>query len=99
MVQRLKRGHRFAASYKPSVLANPDRIITAFAVDPSSETKVVEPMLDQSARVTGDDVKELLLDAGYFDNEVINTTIKRDILSAACRHFLACALNYKLARA
>jgi hypothetical protein len=79
MVQRLKRGHGFAASYKPSVLANPDRIITAFAVDPSSETKVVAPMLDQSARTTGDDVRELLLDAGYFDDEVIDATLKRDI--------------------
>src|ERR1700688_2494679 len=53
MVQRLKRGRGFAASYKPSVLANQDRIITAYAVDPSSETKVIAPMLDQSARVTG----------------------------------------------
>lgn len=79
MVQRLKRGHGFAASYKPSVLANPDRIITAFDIDPSSETKVMAPMLDQSARVTGADAKELLLDAGYFDDDVIATTLERDI--------------------
>ncbi|WP_182915880.1 IS1182 family transposase [Massilia cavernae] len=79
MVQRLKRGHGFAASYKPSVLANPDRIITAFEIDPSSETKVIAPMLDQSARVTGEDVRELLLDAGYFDDEVIDATLTRDI--------------------
>jgi transposase len=79
MVQRLKRGHGFAASYKPSVLANEDRIITAFAVDPSSETKVIAPMLDQSARVMGSQTKELLLDAGYFDDEVIDVTLARDI--------------------
>lgn len=79
MVQRLKRGHGFAASYKPSVLANPDRIITAFEIDPSSETKVIAPMLDQSARVTGAQAEELLLDAGYFDDEVIEATLKRDI--------------------
>lgn len=79
MVQRLKRGRGFAASYKPSVLANSDRIITAFAVDPSSETKVVAPMLDQSARVTGEQAKEVLVDAGYFDDEVIEATLMRDI--------------------
>lgn len=79
MVQRLKRGHGFAASYKPSVLANPDRIVTAFDLDPSSETKVIAPMLDQSARVTGQQAKELLLDAGYFDDEVIAATLERDI--------------------
>lgn len=31
MVQRLKLGRGFAASYRPSVLANEDRIITALA--------------------------------------------------------------------
>ncbi|MEB0217404.1 MULTISPECIES: transposase [unclassified Undibacterium] len=79
MVQRLKRGRGFAASYKPSVLANEDRIVTAFALDPSSETKVIAPMLDQSARVTSEHAKELLLDAGYFDDDVINATLERDI--------------------
>ena len=79
MVQRLKRGHGFAASYKPSVLANPDRIVTAFDIDPSSETKVIAAMLDQSARVTETQVNELLLDAGYFDDEVIDAALERDI--------------------
>lgn len=79
MVQRLKRGRGFAASYKPSVLANEDRIITALALDASSETKVIAAMLDQSALVTGAQAKELLLDAGYFDDEVIATTLIRDV--------------------
>ncbi len=79
MVQRLKRGRGFAASYKPSVLANEDRIVTAFALDPSNETKVIAPMLDQSARVSTEPVRELLLDAGYFDDEVIEVTLARDI--------------------
>jgi len=79
MVQRLKRGHGFAASYKPSVLANPDRIITAFDIDPSSETKVIAAMLDQSTRVTETQVNELLLDAGYFDDDVIAAVLERDI--------------------
>jgi hypothetical protein len=71
MVQRLKRGRGRAASYKPSVLANEDRIVTAMALDPSSETKVIAAMLDQSARVVGSQAEELLLDAGYFDDGVI----------------------------
>jgi hypothetical protein len=79
MVQRLKRGKGKAASYKPSVLANEDRIITALAVDPSSETKVVAAMLDQSARVIGAPVAELLLDAGYFDDGVIAATLEREV--------------------
>ncbi|WP_182915832.1 IS1182 family transposase [Massilia cavernae] len=79
MVQRLKRGKGMAASYKPSVLANEDRIITALAVDPSSETKVVAAMLDQSARVVGAPAKELLLDAGYFDDGVIAAALEREV--------------------
>lgn len=79
MVQRLKRGRGNAASYKPSVLANPDRIITALALDASSETKVIAAMLDQSARVTGIQAEELLLDAGYFGDDVIAATLEREV--------------------
>lgn len=79
MVQRLKRGRGSAASYKPSVLANPDRIITALALDASSETKVIAAMLDQSARVAGIQAEELLLDAGYFEDDVIAATLEREV--------------------
>lgn len=79
MIQPAKRGRGTAASYKPSILANESRFITALALDPSSETKVVEAMLDQSLRVTGAQPEELLLDAGYFDNGVIAATLEREI--------------------
>lgn len=79
MIQPAKRGRGIAASYKPSILANEHRIITAMALDASSETKVVSAMLDQSLRVTGELPEELLLDAGYFDNGVIAAAIERDI--------------------
>lgn len=79
MVQPLKRGRGTAPSYKPSVLANKDRIVTAMAVHPSMETKVVGAMLDQSKRVTGETVREVLLDAGYFDDSVIAATLERDV--------------------
>ena len=79
MVQRLKRSRGFAASYKPSVRANERRIITAHALDASSETQVIAPMLDQSARVAGALPDEVLLDAGYFDDGVIEATLTRDV--------------------
>lgn len=79
MVQRLKRGRGKAASYKPSVLANQQRIITALQLHASSETKVVPAMLEQSARVVGSKPEELLCDAGYFDDGVIAEAIKNDI--------------------
>ena len=79
MVQTAKRGRGTAASYKPSIRANENRIITALALDPSSETKVVAEMLDQNRRVTGTETTEVLLDAGYFENGVIAATLERDI--------------------
>lgn len=92
MVQRLKNGAGFAPAYKPSVLANEDRIITAMALDPSSENKVVAEMLDQSARVVGVHADEVLFDAGYFDDGVIATTLERDI-SLLCPEGLAPGLT------
>jgi hypothetical protein len=79
MVQRLKRGRGIGPSYKPSVLANEDRIVTALDVHPSMETQVVAAMLDQSKRVAGEPVQELLLDAGYFDDGIIAATLERDV--------------------
>ncbi len=79
VVQLLKRGRGVAASYKPSVLANEDRIVLAHALDASSETKVIAPMLEQSKRIMGQHAAELLLDAGYFDDGVIECTLDREI--------------------
>jgi transposase len=79
VVQRLKRGKGYAPSYISSVLANENRIVTAIAVDTSSETKVIGTMLDQSARVTGTGAQELLLDGGYFNDDVIAATLERDV--------------------
>lgn len=79
MVQPLKRGRGTGLSYKPSVLANEDRIVTALDVHPSMETKVVAAMLDQSKRVTGEPITELLLDAGYFDDGVIAAALEREV--------------------
>ncbi|MGP5144678.1 transposase, partial [Vreelandella alkaliphila] len=78
-MQRQKRGRGFAPAYTPSVLANEARIIVAHAVDPTSETRVVGELIDQSERVEPKIPRELLLDAGYFDDSVINATLARDV--------------------
>ena len=79
MVQPQKRNRGKAASYRPSVLANEQRVILAQDVDPSKETTVVPALLEQSQRVTGEPTKELLLDAGYHCDTVIEAALTRDI--------------------
>jgi len=61
------------------VLANEDQIITALAVDASSETVVVAQMLDQTARITGAQPAEALFDTGYFHDDVIDATLQREV--------------------
>lgn len=79
MVQPQKRRRGKAASYKPSVLANEQRVILAHDVDPSQEIPVIAGMLDQSKRVTGEDAEELSLDAGYCCSAVIDATLERGV--------------------
>lgn len=77
-VQRLKKGGT-APSYKPSILANKDRIIVGHAVDPSSEKKVVEKMVEQAEEVRGGAIKQLMLDGNYFAASVLSMAVKKNI--------------------
>ena len=79
MVQPQKRKRGKAASYKPSVLANKQRVILAHGVDPSQENALIPELLKQSQRVSGEVVRDLLLDAGYCCDSVIETAIAREI--------------------
>lgn len=79
MVQPLKRGRGKAPAYRPSVLANEQRIVVALDTHASSETAQVPALLEQSERVTGSAPEELLLDAGYCADGVIAETLERDI--------------------
>ena len=79
MLQKQKRGRGSAPSYKPSVLVNEQRIILAQAIHASSETEVIPGMLDQSEEVSGDQVEELLLDAGYCSHGILHQALERDI--------------------
>jgi transposase len=77
VVQPQKDKQRYAASYKPSVLANRKRVIVAAQVHSSSETAVVEQMLDQAQRQGKIDTA--LFDAGFFATDVIAATGERGI--------------------
>ena len=77
VVQPQKDKQRYAASYKPSVLANDKRVIVAAQVHASSETAVVEQLLDQ-AQGHGK-IDTALFDAGYFATDIIEATTQRHI--------------------
>lgn len=78
VVQPLK-DKSFAPSYKPSVLANDQRIVVAYGLDPSSETKVLAPMVEQAQRVGESRVERLKLDAGYCSDAIIDLALAKDI--------------------
>lgn len=79
MVQPQKRKRGKATSYKPSILANDKRVITAHQVDPSNESNLIPELLDQSERASGDKADSLLLDAGYCHDVVIQAALEREI--------------------
>lgn len=90
VVQKAKRGRGFVASYTPSVTANEQRIVTGFAVDATSETNIMESMLEQSARSSGTQVQTLLVDAGYFHDDIIELALRKDI-NLLCPATSACS--------
>ena len=79
MVQPLKRGRGTAPSYKPSILANEIRVVVAQGVHPSGEGALLPDLVNQSTAVTGSVPGELLLDAGYFNDRVIDTALTHEI--------------------
>ncbi|WP_372972611.1 transposase [Marinobacter sp.] len=79
LVQPLKRGRGMAPAYKPSILANESRVVVGHVVDPSNEVAVLPGLLTQSRKVTGAMPGELLLDAGYWADAVIETSLTHDI--------------------
>ena len=78
VVQKTKKNFS-SPSYKPSVLANADRIITGYAVDPTLENAVVSEMLEQHKRITGQMPETLMLDAGYFCDASILLALEKEI--------------------
>lgn len=66
-------------SYKPSIMVNDQRLIVGQVVDPTNEAQVVEPMIEQAERISGQQAEELLLDAGYFSAMVVLLCYSADI--------------------
>lgn len=66
-------------SYKGSIMAIPEGLITGQAVDPSSETAVVDAMLDQYEATMWGKPLLSLLDAGYFSIEMLGLFVAREI--------------------
>lgn len=64
-------------SYKPSVLANEQKIIVGQHVEASNETAAIGPMLEQHKRIVGEEVGRLLLDAGYSNSTIFEEVLKR----------------------
>ena len=78
VVQPLKNKAR-RPSYKPSVFANTDRFIVGKALDPSSETDGIRPMLQQHERIFNSGPESLLLDAGYNSFGVLALAVELDL--------------------
>ena len=77
VVQPQKDKQLYRSSYKPSVVANDTRIVLGMAVNASSETSVVESMLDQAQ--TKGHVDSALFDAGYFCETVFRVAQKKHL--------------------
>jgi hypothetical protein len=77
-IQPLKN-KSFAPSYKPSVVANPKRVIVGMAVSPTSEVEPLTAMLEQAEKIGESSIEKLKLDAGYFQETVIQIALDRDI--------------------
>ena len=71
-------------AYRPSVMANPERVIVAQAVDAKSETEVVGQLLEQARRVSGTGVEELLCDPGYFQMDVLQECQRQGVGEVLC---------------
>lgn len=77
-IQPLKNGI-YRPSYKPSVLADENRLIVGQWFEPSSETAAINPMLAQYERIFERQPQRMLLDASYFSIEVFNTAVEADL--------------------
>lgn len=66
-------------AYKPSTLVHESGLVVGQAVHPSSETAVVEQLLDQHVAVFGANPSTALLDAGYCQPAVLQEMVEREV--------------------
>lgn len=77
-IQPLKNGAR-RPSYKPSVLANSDRLIVGKYMSATDEQGAIVPMLKQHKEIFGDYPSRLKLDANYCKNVILAACVSFDI--------------------
>ncbi|MCP4640966.1 MAG: IS1182 family transposase [bacterium] len=77
-VQQMKN-KAVAPSYKPSAVVNSQRLILGKGVHATSETAVLDGMLEQAERLTNQPAKRVMLDAGYNSAEVLAGAIAKGI--------------------
>lgn len=82
VLQPLKNKRKTFA-YKPSIVANEDRIILGQTVHPSSETEILPEMLAQAKEVAPE-LECLLMDAGYFQAKVFRECKSQKIEEVFC---------------
>lgn len=78
VVQPLKNKAGLAPSYKPVVFSNEQQVVVAQTVHPSCEHAEYAQMLDQAERIGGK-VKQIRLDSGYSNFEVMEESESREI--------------------
>jgi hypothetical protein len=78
-VQKLKNSQDAAPAYKPSILANTQRIILAQAMHPTSETAVLAGLWRDCGQRFGETPKTLLADAGYHCGGVLSFVVDEGI--------------------
>lgn len=78
VVQPLKLGP-VRPSYKPAVLVHEKRIIVGQWLEPSSETRSVQPLLVQHGQLMGALPERMLVDAGFHALEVLNLALEAEL--------------------
>jgi transposase len=78
-VRQKMKDNSYAFAHTPSIAASEDRIIVAKDVHPTSETKPVPDMLEQSQRICDSTIKRGLVDGNYFNQKTFNEFVNRDI--------------------
>lgn len=79
VIQSLKDKDRVRPSYKAILATHESGLIVGQTVESSSETKAVEPLLQQHHAILGEEPKTVLLDAGFFSISVLSVHVERNI--------------------
>ena len=66
-------------SYKPLVLANKDRFIVGFGVEPTHEARGMLKLLEAHSGLTGHDLKRVMMDSGFLTKEILCLGMAKEV--------------------